>query len=128
MRALPLLVAFLLLAPAARAADEGRGGEIVGSWTVTSDALTEGHYTLQIDRDGSTTIKYHNKSNGGESNSTASGPTCTQANGKLKFNGSADVNHFKVAGTWTLTWEGPDALTAKSDDGKTYKLARVKEK
>ena len=110
------------------AADQGRGGEIVGTWKITGDSVGEGTYTLQLDRNGSTTVKAHSKGAGSESSSSASGPNWTYSAGKLTFDGDAHVNDFKIAGTWTLTWEGPDAVTAKTDAGQTYKLTRVKEK
>src|SRR5437588_8149362 len=98
LRALLLTVACILLCSSIRAADQGRGGEIIGNWAVTADSLKDRTYTLTIERDGATSIKSHVKKAGSESSSSSSGPMCVYANGKLTFNGDAEVDGFKIAG------------------------------
>jgi len=125
---LSLLALILGCASSTPAADEGRGGEIVGTWTITGDSVGEGTYTLQLERDGTTTLKAHSKRGGSESSSSASGPNWTYSNDKLTFNGNANVNGLKISGTWTLTQDGPDKITAKTEAGNTYQLTRSRER
>jgi hypothetical protein len=128
MRIGALLIASTLLFVSDPAlADEGRGGQIVGNWNVTADSLGAATYTVTFERDGNLSIEMSAKSNGGESHSNATGPGWKQEPGNIVFDGSATVDQLKIGGTWKITWNGAGAFTAKTDDGKTYKLTRLKE-
>jgi hypothetical protein len=125
-RHLAPILAIFLLAPIARAAEPDH--QLPGSWNLTTDSLGKATCQITFTRDGNVTVDMSEKDGDSESHSSSSGPNWKQEPGKLVFDGSAQINQLKIAGAWKITWTDPDTLTAQTDDGKTYKLTRIKEK
>lgn len=121
-------LALVALAASAQAKAKSNAADLSGAWTVTGSDLGKAKVTMTFTAPDQLTVTREEKSDGGESHSSTSGPTWTLKADKLTFDGSMNTNGFEVKGAWTLTWDGPDKLTVKTHAGKTYQLARVKDK